>query len=164
MSAWDAWAGGIVLFGGFAVLAGSIAQAQGDLLKYQHFRATITEANARSESEVTPTAEPQARAAADPVAKVHRGFLSRQFLKVLSKREVKDFLAEQNPKGWGRLGQIALLILIALWRPVQVADEEHRQAEQALNDAAGWSLILLGSLLAVVAGGIQFVLLIVRGA
>jgi hypothetical protein len=173
MSAWDAGAGIIVLVGGVAVLVGSIAQAWGDLGKYQDFQKEIAAAGTGPQQ---PTAEAKPKDAPEIPAgvksgatkarkslpvKVFNNFVSKQISKVLSKEDVKKFLAKEDPGRFGKSRQVALLILIALWRPDQEVGEQHQRAEQALHDAAGWSLILLGSLLAVVAGVIQFVVLIV---
>lgn len=176
MSAWDAGAGITVLVGGVAVLVGSIAQAWGDLGKYQDFQKEITAAEAGPQSVAEAKAKPKPKDAPEIPAgvksgankarwslpvKVFNNFVSKQISKVVSKEGVKKFLAKEDPGRFGRSRQVALLILIALWQPDQDVGEQHQRAEQALHDAAGWSLILLGSLLAVVAGVIQFVVLIV---
>jgi hypothetical protein len=132
----DAWADVIVIAGGLFVLFGSIAQALGDLRKY---------------SDLLDTGKEQIEALTT-IARVAAG----------------------SGRGLGAVG-IAVLPVIALWRGKSVtltdpalasptADEEsakaardlRERAEQALNDAAAWSLILTGSLAALAAALFQF--------
>ena len=181
MSWWDIAAGVAVFLGALAALIGSFAQALGDLAKYRNFRKEAARAAAETGSgavagpeaaagpwAVTEREPPAAagptddREAIQPGAR--HGFLARQAGKLLSKEDVRNFLAEENLHGIKLVGQVVSLILIALWQPVKVADEQHERAEQALNDAAGWSLIVLGAALALAAGVIQGVLMVVRAA
>ena len=121
MSLWDISGNALVLAGGLAVLAGSCAQAWGDLRKYQDL---YHEFQVQAESRLG-------------------SFLSRKDL------------------GWaGKLAQIALLPRVAISVSKQVSGTENDKVEQAVNDAAGWSLILLGSLLAIGAGLIPLLRLI----
>ncbi len=138
----DAWASVIVLAGGLLVFGGSLAQAWGDLREYDDLLVTGKETIG----------------ALTAIARVAAG----------SGHSI-------------RAVRIAVLPFIALWRgrsvevtdpalvsPQTDADKERakaahdlrRRAEQALNDAAGWSLILFGSLAALVAAAIQLYLLI----
>ena len=169
MSWWDIAAGVAIFLGALAALIGSFAQALGDLAKYRNFRKAAARAAAETGSGAVAEREPPAaagptddREAIQPGAR--HGFLARQAGKLLSQEDVRNFLAEENLHGIKLVGQVVSLILIALWQPVKVADEQHERAEQALNDAAGWSLILLGAALALTAGVIQGVLMVVRAA
>ena len=193
MSWWDIAAAVAVFLGALAALIGSFAQALGDLAKYRNFRKEAARAAAETGSGAVAGPEAAAgsgavagpEAAAGPWAVTEReppaaagptddreaiqpgarhGFLARQAGKLLSKEDVRNFLAEENLHGIKLVGQVVSLILIALWQPVKVADEQHERAEQALNDAAGWSLIVLGAALALAAGVIQGVLMVVRAA
>jgi hypothetical protein len=63
-----------------------------------------------------------------------------------------SFLSRTDLGRAGQFKQIALLPRVAISVSKQVSGAEHDKVEQALNDAAGWSLILFGSLLAIGAG------------
>jgi hypothetical protein len=72
--------------------------------------------------------------------------------KVNARPGLGSFLSKRD-LGWsGQFKQIALLPRVAISASKQVSGAEHDKVEQALNDAAGWSLILFGSFLAIGAG------------
>lgn len=137
----DAWAGVIVLAGGLLVFVGSLAQAWGDLRKYGDLLVIGKE----TIGTITTIAR----------------------------------VADGSGQRFSAL-RIAVLPLIALWRgkSVELTDQTlaspdtdagrdrmtaakdlQERAEQALNDAAGWSLILVGSLAAVIAAAFQLYVL-----
>jgi hypothetical protein len=72
--------------------------------------------------------------------------------KVQARPGFGSFLSRRD-LGWtGQFKQIVLLPRVAISASKQVSGAEHDKVEQALNDAAGWSLILFGSFLAIGAG------------
>jgi len=138
----DAWASVIVVAGGLLVFVGSLAQAWGDLREYGDLLDT-----------------------------------GKETIEALT---IAARVAAGSGHSIGAV-RIAVLPFIALWRGKSVkvtdpalaspqtdaqkeeakaAQDLRKRAEQALNDAAGWSLILVGSLAALVAAAIQFYLLI----
>jgi hypothetical protein len=121
VSSWDIAGNTLVLAGGLAALAGSCAQAWGDLRKYQD--------------------------------------LYHEF-QVQAQSRLGSFLSRKDLGRAGKLAQIALLPRVAISVSKQVSGTENDKVEQAINDAAGWSLILLGSLLAIGAGLIPLLRLI----
>jgi hypothetical protein len=72
--------------------------------------------------------------------------------KVKARTGAGSFLSRRDLGLTGQFKQIALLPRVAISVSKQVSGTEHDKVEQVLNDAAGWSLILFGSLLAIGAG------------
>jgi len=131
----DVWEGIFVVAAGALALAGSAAQAWGDLRKY---RQLVDES---------------------------KGIALERMNHYLAK-----FVGRDTSNWFVRLAQLASLPAIAASRDPsllasgadKVNDEAWRKVKQALNDAAGWGLILVGALLAVVAGAVQLIIAVLK--
>jgi multisubunit Na+/H+ antiporter MnhG subunit len=153
----DIWASVIVLIGGLLVFFGSIAQARGDLRQYRDLLAAGKQA---IDGEQTIETIKTIKALAGFLADDRRGIAAAQIvvLPLIAAWPGNSVQVSQPGREAAKEADARTDSTSA----TQHLEDLRNRVEQALNDAAGWGLILVGSLAAVIATVIQVYLLIWR--
>jgi hypothetical protein len=150
---WNIWASGLIAVGGVLVLIGSCSQAWGNLVDYR--------------KKLNKLPPPEFERIRDSIEN-YGSLVSPRAVRSRVSRRLLRFVTRDDRNNVSGALKVAALALVAISK-VQVPSAGDGQDEtglgatkdqvkQALNNAAGWSLVLSGSLAAVVAGVAQFVL------